>query len=76
MLREKLPAFLANFLPQLVLSRQTLIIKKNAIGQQENIILYVNFLYVLRFLETITKSECTGLLHCDFIFEVFLNKTF
>jgi len=48
-LREKLPAFLANFLPQIVLSRQTLIMKKNAIRQQENIILYVNFLYVLRF---------------------------
>jgi len=41
---KKIPAFFANFLPQLVLSRQTPIIKENAIGQQENIILYVNFL--------------------------------
>ena len=71
------PRFCANFLPQLVLSRQTLIMKKNALGQQENIMLYVvNFLYVLTFLEIITQRDCAGCLHCASIFEVFLNKTF
>jgi hypothetical protein len=70
-LREKLPAFLANFLPQLVLSRQTLIVKRNAIGQQENIILYVNILYILRFSRELHKENVQ-----DFCIVILFSKLF
>ena len=69
------PRFCATFLPRLVLSHQMLIMKENALGQQENIMLYVvNFLYVLTFFWIITQRKCSGFFHRASIFGSFFKQ--
>ena len=71
-LHEDQPTFLREFSTSTRSVSPNAYHKKNALGQQENVMLYVvDFIYFLTFFEIITQRECAGIFHCASIFEVF-----